>query len=312
MIQMDLAMLWYGSLELPLNVLTLLLSLVAAVVWFNLVKRMSFGARGCRGWWWVFSASILVIVLNVAALLSAIVNERVESGFSGLVPVDVNFLDFATSAARAAVAATLVVGAYFLLESVKEGGMPVLACVNPQAEARSDSDPKYDLRPGVSYLVKEGPPGSMKDYYMHADRRMVTGFELFSDLVTHGTMGFAATRRYPPKVREETGLLKTPMVWLTQEKGYAEIVRPGDLAELSHIIKDFIAKGGDTVILLEGFEYLILHNSFEETLRFVQSLDDVVVQNSSRLIVTIDPAAISEQQYHLLSRELTEYTQAKT
>jgi hypothetical protein len=73
------------------------------------------------------------------------------------------------------------------------------------------------------------------------------------------------------------------------------------------MIKDFIGKGGDTVILLEGVEYLILHNGFEDVLKVIQSLDDVVVQNKSRLIVPIDPSTITEQQFHLLSRELTEF-----
>jgi archaellum biogenesis ATPase FlaH len=79
------------------------------------------------------------------------------------------------------------------------------------------------------------------------------------------------------------------------------------MTELSHMVKHFITKGEDTAILVDGLEYLILHNSFEDVLRMIQGLDDVVVQNKARLIVSVDPSAINEQQFHLLKRELTEF-----
>ncbi|MFH0861411.1 MAG: DUF835 domain-containing protein [Candidatus Altiarchaeota archaeon] len=308
---MDLTMLWYGSLQLPLNVLTIMVSFAAVVFWIRLFKHIQLAGKQDSGWLWVFGAVLMTLLLNVSTMLLVLANERVTSGLDTVMLVDVNALDFITTATRTILAVTLAAGAYLLLESIKAGGDArfVRTPVLPQAESPSDSEPKYALKPGLSYLVKEGQPNSMKDYYMHADRHIVTGADLFTDLVTHGLMGFAATRRYPPKVRDATGLMKTPMVWLTQEKGFNESVQPGDLAELSHIIKAFINKGGDTVVLLEGLEYLILHNSFDEALRFVQGIDDVVVQNKSRLIVTIDQSAITEQQYHLLSRELTEFNQ---
>ena len=313
MIVMDLTILWYDTLELPLNALTIVASVIAVFYWVKLFRRMNLSGRQDTGWLWVFASVLMTLLLNVSALILLLGNGRVPYGIEKVMVVDIATMDFLTTISRALMAITLGVGAYMLFASVKTSGefKFVYSPVKPQAETPSDSAPKYDLKPGVSYLVKEGQPPSMREYYMRADRHIVTGMELFSDLVTHGVLGFCATRRFPPKVRGETNLMKTPMVWLTQEKGFNEAVHPGDLTELSHIMKDFMQKGGDTVVLLEGLEYLILHNNFEEMLRFVQGLDDVVVQNRARLIVTIDPSALSEQEFHMLSRELTEFSPAK-
>jgi hypothetical protein len=308
---MDLTVLWYETIELPLNVVTILISLAAVVYWVKLFNHIKISGRQDEGWLWIFASVLMVLLLNVSTLLLVLTNGMIPFGAEKVVTVDVHTLDFITTVSRAIMAISMTVGAYMLYESVKAGGDVkfVFSPVQPQAEATSDSAPKYDIMPGISYLVKEGAPsGSMRDYYIHSDRRTITGVELFKDLVTHGTLGFCATRRYPPKIREDFGLLKTPMVWLTQEKGFADAVHPGDLPELSHMIKDFISKGGDTVVLMEGIEYLVLHNSFEDVLRLIQGLDDVVVQHKSRLIVSLDPSAVTDQQYHLIARELTEFT----
>jgi len=306
---MDLAQLWYGYLELPVNALTIVASIAAVIYWIKLFKKISISGRQDEGWLWVFASVLMVLMLNVSTLLLIVGSGRVPLGMDTVFTVDVKTLEFVSTFSRAVMAVLLTVGSYMLYQSIKDVGEVkfVFTPIKPAAEVLSMAEAKYDLEPGKSYLVREGTPNDLKGYYMHSERRTITGIELFKDLVTHGKMGLCVTRKYPPKVREENMLMKTPMIWLTQDKGLPEGIHPSDLAELSHMMKDFIMKGGDTVVLLEGSEYLILHNSFPDILKTIQGLDDVVVQNRSRLIVTVDPSAITEQQYHLLSRELIEF-----
>ncbi len=300
-----------GGLEFQLNIATIVVSLAAVIYWVKLFKRISISGRHDEGWLWIFASVLMVLLLNLSTMLLVASNGRVTLGASRVFTVDVSTLGFVTTFSRTVMAISMTIGAYLLYNSMKSRGdvkfqfKPVVLVT----ENHSASEAKYSLEPGCSYLVKEGPPGGdVREYYLHSDRRELSSLDLFSDLVTHGVMGFAATRTYPEKLRKQYGLVKTPMVWLTQEKDYEDRVHPSDLTELSHMIKDFVWKGDDTVVLLQGIEYLILHNSFGDVLKMIQGLDDVVVQNRSRLVVAVDPSAITGQQYHLLGRELREFT----
>jgi hypothetical protein len=306
---MDLAAIWYGYLEMPVDILTIFISAAAAVYWVKLFNRFSIGERRDEGWLWIFAAVLMALLLNLSTLVMGFANGRLPVGFDQVVVVDTNTIGFLSGFSRIVVAVSLAIGTYIIYGSMRgRGDVRFAFTAEPAAEAPSQSDPKYQLRSGFSYMVREGgTPGVSWQHYLRKEQKSVSAIEVFSDIVTHGTMGFCVTRRYPPKLRDDYGLMKTPMVWLSMDKQGAEVVHPSDLPELSHMIKDFIARGGDTVVLLDGLEYLVLHNGFDNIMMFLQGLDDVVVQHKARLIVSVDPSTMTEQQYHLLGRELTEY-----
>ena len=301
----------FGEMEFLLNGFTILVSVVAVIYWVKLFRRIYISGRQDEGWLWVFAAVLMVLLLNLSTLLLVLGSGRLPLGIGRVLAVDVETLGFVNTFSRILMAVSMAVGAHMLYESMRARGDVkfVFTPVEPVAEEPSELEAKYELQPGCSYLVKEGSPaGDARAYYMHKERRAVLAMDMFADLVTHGVLGLVATRDYPPKLREQYGLVKTPMVWLTQEKGFKDSIHPADLTELSHMIKGFISRSEDTVVLLRGVEYLVLHNSFEDVLKLIQGLDDVVVQHNSRLIVPIDPSALPEQHFHLLARELKEFT----
>ncbi len=59
------------------------------------------------------------------------------------------------------------------------------------------------------------------------------------------------------------------------------------------------------------FVYPIPHTTFNEVLKAIHGINDIVAINKANLILTVDPAALSEQQFHLLSREFIEFSHAK-
>ena len=294
----SLSDIWFNYLEMPLNLLTILLSAVAVVYWVRLFKKIMLSERHDEGWLWIFSSVLTALLLNMSALLLSLSAGSVQLAFGQVIVINTQTLEFVTTASRSIMAVSLAIGTYILYKSMAARGNVrfMFAPVKIEAEVPSESKPKFDLKTGTSYLVIEGKDEGGSN---------VRGMDVFADSVTHGVVGFCATRRYPPKVREEFGLVKTPMVWLTEDKTFKESIHPADLTELSHMSKDFIQKGGDTIVLINGIEYLMMHNSFEDVLRLLQGLDDVVVQNRCRLVVSIDPEAITQQQFHFLSRELT-------
>ena len=160
--------------------------------------------------------------------------------------------------------------------------------VEPITEERSQTTPKYWLDSMEAYIVLEETP-----------RKSV---EIFSDLVTHGIPGCVVSRVHPEKLRKKYNLVRTPMLWLSRA-GVELSISPDDLPKLEYIIEDFTRKSTESVILLDGVEYLMTQTSFVDVLQYVQELKDIMVINNSRLIISLYRDALSPREYSVFVRE---------
>lgn len=159
---------------------------------------------------------------------------------------------------------------------------------NGMEEARSSAK-VYELRRGFSYLVKETKPNK--------------SFEIFVDQVTHNIQGLCVTRQHPTIIRKEWGLEKTPIIWLSNQLGKV-YVNPSNIGILSDTIIRFVEKSGDGVILIDGIEFLIVNNDFDKVLRMVHHVTEAVMENRSRLIVSVDPRTLETRELALLERNM--------
>ena len=82
------------------------------------------------------------------------------------------------------------------------------------------------------------------------------------------------------------------------------VVPPTGLVDIASAIAEFSAAGGNAAVLLEGVEYMIGQNGFSSFLRFLQKVNEKVVLNNSYLLLSANPAALKEQEYKLLAREM--------
>ena len=165
-------------------------------------------------------------------------------------------------------------------------------------EVARSSAKVYELRRGFSYLVKETKPNK--------------SFEIFVDQVTHNIQGLCVTRQHPTDIRKEWGLEKTPIIWLSNQLGKV-YVNPSNIGILSDTIIRFVEKSGDGVILIDGIEFLIVNNDFDKVLRMVHHVTEAVMENRSRLIVSVDPRTLETRELALLERnmEIIEAEEAK-
>ncbi len=162
--------------------------------------------------------------------------------------------------------------------------------LEPVAENSLRTELKYRLESSEGYIIGE--------------KRPEKSFQIFVDLVTHGIPGFVVSRTYPEKLRRKYRLEKTPLVWLS--KSHVEgTVDPNDLAKLIYMIQGFTKKSPESVVLLDGLEYLIIQTGFEAVLKFVHQLKDIIVLNNSRLIVSLRKETLSAKEYNYLARDLT-------
>ncbi|MBU7047767.1 MAG: DUF835 domain-containing protein, partial [Theionarchaea archaeon] len=159
--------------------------------------------------------------------------------------------------------------------------------VEPVAESVLKTEIKDWLDAAECYLVFEKNP--------------VKSLKIFCDLVTHGIPGFVISRVHPDKIKMKYKLARTPMLWLTQSET-ENALNPNDLSKLNYIVEDFSRKCEESVILLDGLEYLVTQVGFSTVIKYVEELKDVVVVNNSRLIISFHEGTLSLRERSILEK----------
>jgi hypothetical protein len=169
---------------------------------------------------------------------------------------------------------------------IEEEGIPVVG--GGALSARSDIG-----RRGV-YLVREPK----------AERV----FSLFSDLLQTNARGLCITRIHPDDLRSRYPIEGAGFIWLSKSaggtaKGMA-VAEPSALVDIATAISDFASDGGNAAVVLEGLEYMISQNGFASIMRFLQKVNEKITLNDSYLLISANPAAMKEQEYRLLAKEV--------
>jgi CheY-like chemotaxis protein len=156
-------------------------------------------------------------------------------------------------------------------------------------ERPRDSVIKYSIRKGFGYVVKE--------------RKPVRSFEMFVDQVTHNIQGLCVTRQHPEMIRTKWDLEKTPIIWLSNKVGEV-YVNPTNISILSDTVVRFVEKSDDSIVLIDGIEFLIVNNDFAKVLRMIHHVTEAVMESKSRLLISVDPRALELREMALLERNM--------
>jgi hypothetical protein len=182
---------------------------------------------------------------------------------------------------------TIVMGAFIAIAIIKYKVM-----ITPVAEEKKTSNVEFKLKGGAGYLIEEEKPEQ--------------SFQIFVDLVTHGAHGLCVTRSPPDEVRREYGLVKTPIIWLSRTVDDKMCIDPSMTADLSMTMTNYIEESENGVVLLDGIEYMIVHNNFMKVLKFLHDLNEAVAVHGAILLVPIDKRTLNDKEYALLTRDLKE------
>ncbi len=118
--------------------------------------------------------------------------------------------------------------------------------------------------------------------------------------------GMVISRSFPERLSQKYNLEDSEFLWLSFEKT-KDSIDPSDLEKLEFLIHEFVTSHEGAVILLDGIEYLILQNSFESALKFLQSSNDLIILNKAMLIIPLDPTSFDRKELSLIERELETY-----
>ncbi|UCG69770.1 MAG: DUF835 domain-containing protein, partial [Thermoplasmata archaeon] len=146
-----------------------------------------------------------------------------------------------------------------------------------------------DVDKGIGYLLMEENPSK--------------SYGLFSDLIDHGYKGLCITRAFPGRVMSNYSFEGVSLLWLSRSKDSNSIL-PTNLGGLLRDAKDFMEANKDSVILLDGIEYLIVHNDFQRVLKLVHGINELVAINDAVLIMPLNPLTMEKDKVALLRRDL--------
>jgi len=181
---------------------------------------------------------------------------------------------------------------YVLLNESRRGSL--WSDIHPVKEdvpsVQSVGKGKYALLNGVSYLV-DSSSSSIRPY------------DIFADEIYHGKEGLCFSKVYPDRVREITTLKRTPIVWLTGTD-YAGGINPQKYSTIFDLSSRYIHESKNSIILLDGIEYLIENNTFEQIVRLIERLKSEISKNNSNMIVTIDAKTLKPEEKAILQKTL--------
>lgn len=90
--------------------------------------------------------------------------------------------------------------------------------------------------------------------------------------------------------------------------GTSNAIRPTDLYKVVETVNRYITEAKRSnvkgIVLIEGIEYLRIHNEFPSIAKMLSTVRDYVLANNGALIVVIDKNALDEREYMLLRRLL--------
>ncbi len=147
---------------------------------------------------------------------------------------------------------------------------------------------EYLLSQGWTYLVEESKP----DY----------SFELFVNLIEHGSPGLCISRMHPNMLREKYELRDAKIYWLGKVSG-EDALNPADVGVIVHTIKKFLDENEEGAVLLHGIGNIITNTSFTVMVKVLDDLCETVMLKNARMIIPVNPAAYDRKEMALLTRD---------
>jgi archaellum biogenesis ATPase FlaH len=108
----------------------------------------------------------------------------------------------------------------------------------------------------------------------------------------------------PQELLGEYGLEKISIFLLAREAPQKEYRSLQRMEEIAEEVEKFMKESEDSVVLIDGLEYLITQYDFPMVLRFSHDLNKMVALYNSRLILPLDPRTLEERELAFLERDM--------
>jgi PAS domain S-box-containing protein len=148
--------------------------------------------------------------------------------------------------------------------------------------------------------------------YIITDKKYYSSIDLLVDLTINDFRGLIITRGNPDQIIKEVPKSKYIEIVLLTSEQHKDFINISNFEKLLEKIKQFSKKYEKTVILLDGIHYLISRFSFQEFIKALYDINDIIAKNKAILLVRIDPSTIESNQLALIENELMILPSQKT
>jgi hypothetical protein len=163
----------------------------------------------------------------------------------------------------------------------------------PWADQKTQTDLKDEdltTKATLSEISKKIQVDWGNNYYINEETPNVSA-KFFNDLTQLGVKGLFITRTPIDKAKEQ---------WESSRTG-KNYIHPA-LEKISHTIMEFVKQNKNSVVLLDGVEYIINNNDFLKTLNLLDNLKEISALFNSVLIIPISSLIFSDKEMALLGK----------
>lgn len=115
--------------------------------------------------------------------------------------------------------------------------------------------------------------------------------------------GLIITAHNPSTIRHEYGIETTPIVWMTDTETEHPSIDPIDIEQLYETIRVFVRQVPNSIVLLDGLQYLITHNNFNKILHFMKQVRSLMTRSDDCLVVTKGALELEPKHQKMLEQE---------
>ena len=139
--------------------------------------------------------------------------------------------------------------------------------------------------------------------YIVRERKPFLAYKLFESNISDAVPGLCVTRQFPGKVKETFDFRDSRILWLSHTPG-KDHHNPTSIGTLATVISSFIERYKRCMVLIDGLEYLVINNGFQQVLKFAEHINEQVMQSRSTVLIPVSPSAFSEKELALLERNV--------
>ncbi len=133
-------------------------------------------------------------------------------------------------------------------------------------------------------------------YLICTEKSRKSSYNVLLDKLKKKNYGLIITSRKPKEIKKEFNLKTTPIIWLTDSETEELSIGSSEVQQLYSTISDFTKNMPNSIILLDGINYLFQKNSYSKILFLVKNLKSLMANNKSTLIMPYDDFKLTPKE----------------